>query len=267
MPDSASCLKELSPCFVKVKATMAESRFFSGHEFEHVAVTASTNDDLKQHREESCKTEKLLVADLQTAGRGQFDRKWQAGNREALLFSFSFPCMVDAKPWSLLVAVVLHEAIIDIFPDSRSQGIWLKWPNDVWLGNGKLAGILVEGAVAGGMRHMVAGVGLNLLRPTFSGICGAGLLDRPDDEARADVLCSFIKAWDSIVALEPEKIINLWKNAAGMFWKHTFRFEIPDGEMFVARPVDILPDGRIVVVDQKGRSRIIASASLKPEAV
>lgn len=61
---------------------------------------------------------------------------------------------------ALLTAVVLHDAIAEVL-GSRAGGLMLKWPNDVLLDHGKLAGILIEASL-GASPFLIVGVGVNL---------------------------------------------------------------------------------------------------------
>lgn len=102
----------------------------------------------------------VVVADFQTAGRGRRGRSWQAAPGSALLLSLVLRprLLPDALPaLSLATAVAVAEAIrATAGADAR-----LKWPNDVLVGERKVAGILLEA------RHepdvvVVAGIGINL---------------------------------------------------------------------------------------------------------
>ena len=106
----------------------------------------------------------LLVAEHQTAGRGRMGRSWHARRGDSLTFSLALPFTpADWSGLSLAVGAALADALDPV------GAIGLKWPNDLWLQGGqasvgrKLGGILIETVVtAGGVRHCVIGVGLNV---------------------------------------------------------------------------------------------------------
>ncbi|MBQ0961262.1 biotin--[acetyl-CoA-carboxylase] ligase [Ideonella sp. 4Y11] len=117
----------------------------------------------------------LLVAERQSAGRGRLGRQWQSGVGDALTFSLAVPlARADWSGLSLAVGVALAEAI-----DPANAWLRLKWPNDLWLADGrKLGGILVEGLpLPQGPRVAVVGVGLNLRAPADAALQAAGLAD------------------------------------------------------------------------------------------
>lgn len=117
----------------------------------------------------------LLVAERQTAGRGRLGRQWRSGLGDSLTFSLAVPlARADWAGLSLAVGVSLAEAI-----DPAQAWLRLKWPNDLWLADGrKLGGILVEGLpLPQGPRVAVVGVGLNLRAPADPMLRSAGLSD------------------------------------------------------------------------------------------
>lgn len=103
----------------------------------------------------------LVVAEEQTAGRGRGQNRWWTG-RGSLAFSLVF----DPADWSLssdvlpACSLAVGVAIVEtIRPLLEGKPVGLHWPNDVYAGGRKIAGILVD-VLAGG-RHVV-GIGLNV---------------------------------------------------------------------------------------------------------
>ena len=119
----------------------------------------------------------LMVAELQTRGRGRQGREWLSGVGTSLTFSLSLP--LAPANWgglSLAVGLALADAL-DPRPVDGTPHIALKWPNDLWLvdaqGAGrKLGGILIETVMVGEHRLCVVGVGLNVLPRAEAGEVG-----------------------------------------------------------------------------------------------
>jgi BirA family transcriptional regulator, biotin operon repressor / biotin---[acetyl-CoA-carboxylase] ligase len=131
----------------------------------------STNSELMRRARTGRTGPVLLVAEHQTAGRGRLGRVWSSGERGVSLPSLTFSLGLSLAPadWSglsLAVGVSLAESL-----DSRIQ---LKWPNDLWLSDRKLAGVLIEtaasGEASGSRRYAVIGVGLNILGRPAAGL-------------------------------------------------------------------------------------------------
>lgn len=137
-----------------------------GFTVEVVPRIASTNTELMRRARAGQTDPVLLVALVQTAGRGRLGRDWHSGVGDALTFSLGLPLApADWSGLSLAVGVSLAESL-----DPRIQ---LKWPNDLWFQDRKLAGILIETAsfVDGqhahapqtpAPRYAVVGVGVNI---------------------------------------------------------------------------------------------------------
>ncbi|MGA8753412.1 biotin--[acetyl-CoA-carboxylase] ligase [Candidatus Deferrimicrobium sp.] len=126
-----------------------------------LAVTDSTNRVAMEMAEDGAKHGTVVVADAQTAGRGRMGRPWvsPAGKNlyVSLLLRPPVPA-VDATRLSLVAGVALADAV-----EAVGVPASLKWPNDLYCGGRKAAGILAEMASdPDGVRHVVIGVGLNV---------------------------------------------------------------------------------------------------------
>ena len=122
----------------------------------HHRLTDSTNDRARELAIEGAVNGTVVVADEQTAGRGRTGRKWSAPARAALLCSAILrPLEAHHALLPLAVPLAVCEAAEALAP-VRCQ---VKWPNDVWLDERKLAGVLIE---ARPPEWAVIGVGLNL---------------------------------------------------------------------------------------------------------
>jgi BirA family biotin operon repressor/biotin-[acetyl-CoA-carboxylase] ligase len=115
----------------------------------------SSNSELMRRARSGDVRPQLLVALTQTAGRGRMGRRWLSGPGDALTFSLGLPLRL--RDWSGLSLAVGLSAAQSLHPD-----IQLKWPNDLWWRQRKLAGILIETANVGAQRYAVIGIGINL---------------------------------------------------------------------------------------------------------
>ena len=135
----------------------------------------STNTELMRRARAGMLEPVLLVAERQSAGRGRMGRDWHSAAGDSLTFSLGLSlALADWSGLSLAVGVALAEAL-----DPR---IRLKWPNDLWVDDRKLAGILIETASpavipakagiqgAPTPRYAVIGVGINIAPRDAAGI-------------------------------------------------------------------------------------------------
>ena len=136
-----------------------------GRPFRFLDVTDSTNEQALQWLAEGAPEGALVVADHQTAGRGRRGRAWASRPGDSLLFSVVLRPRGRAQVVELLTTAVGIACARGI---ERSCGlrVGLKWPNDIMVSEAKLAGILVESRVRGGViAGAVAGVGINVRWP------------------------------------------------------------------------------------------------------
>ena len=126
--------------------------------------TSSTNEWIKQHDDGS---DLLVWTDYQTAGRGCGDNSWESERRKNLLFSFLLhPHELEASNQfilSMASALALKDAL-----DEYADDIMVKWPNDIYWHDRKLAGTLIEMMLSGGnVRSCIIGTGLNVNQQVF----------------------------------------------------------------------------------------------------
>ncbi|WP_046321007.1 biotin--[acetyl-CoA-carboxylase] ligase [Mycobacterium sp. UM_Kg1] len=126
-----------------------------------VAETGSTNSDLLARAAAGEDIDgAVLLAEHQTAGRGRHGRQWGAPARSQLALSVGVAAdTVPTSGWGWLT-LATGVAVADAIADVSGLQVGLKWPNDIIVGEGKLAGILAE--VAAPRQLIVVGLGLNV---------------------------------------------------------------------------------------------------------
>ena len=123
----------------------------------HLDVTGSTNDAARELAAAGAPAGTLVLAEEQTAGRGRQGRAWVAPRGRALTLSIVVRSAADAiSLLSPAAAVAVCEACEQI----ASVRCAVKWPNDVWMDERKVAGILIEARPQEGWA--VLGIGLNV---------------------------------------------------------------------------------------------------------
>jgi BirA family biotin operon repressor/biotin-[acetyl-CoA-carboxylase] ligase len=118
-----------------------------------------------------------VMALNQTAARGRRGRGWAnpAGNFAATLVLHPSEPPEQAALRSFVASLALYDAVVAA--TGRAQGVSLKWPNDVLLNGGKLAGILLESAGHGPrLSHLAVGIGVNLRNAPDAGEVETGAL-------------------------------------------------------------------------------------------
>jgi BirA family transcriptional regulator, biotin operon repressor / biotin---[acetyl-CoA-carboxylase] ligase len=151
-------------------ALRAEAIDAGWRQLDVVAQTGSTNADLLARAASGIDVSgAVLIAEHQTAGRGRHGRAWSADPRAQITMSVGVSTVdVPTHSWgwlSLATGVAVVDAVAPLLNGAEAG---LKWPNDVLVDGGKLAGILAEVA----RPAIVIGLGLNVT-PAPEDIAGA----------------------------------------------------------------------------------------------
>ena len=123
--------------------------------------TDSTNDELRRRLDQSGNLS-IIATGMQSAGRGQGDHTWHSAPGRNLTFSILLRHRCLNASDALAVTSIMTLGICDYL---HTKGIepWIKWPNDIWVGEKKICGILVENSIrAGKIDFSIVGVGLDL---------------------------------------------------------------------------------------------------------
>ena len=127
----------------------------------------STNNRIALDKEDLA-DKTVYMTDFQTAGKGQRGNGWESAKAENLLFSILF------KPSDILAEnqfIISQAVTLGIVEYVRSKGITakIKWPNDIYVNDRKICGILIENSVNGNnLVSSIVGIGFNLNQLTFS---------------------------------------------------------------------------------------------------
>lgn len=136
----------------------------NGHRVEWLESAGSTNDVIAGG---SYSHGDVVIADAQTAGRGQRGNAWNSERGLNLTFSMLLEpdFMMPDRQFLLSEAVAL--SLTDML-DSYGIEARIKWPNDIYVGDRKIAGILIENDIMGiKLRRSIVGVGLNVNQRLF----------------------------------------------------------------------------------------------------
>ena len=133
----------------------------------------STNDFAKALLVQKPTEGSIVLAESQTAGRGQQNAHWQSEPKKNLTFSIIlYPKFIECDKIFRLnqcVALAIADAIEELLLQ-YAQKVKIKWPNDILCANAKLAGILIENQIQGkNIESSIIGIGLNVNQTNFSG--------------------------------------------------------------------------------------------------
>lgn len=229
--------------------------------------TASTNSYLAQHADE-LPTDSVVVTRTQSAGRGQRGNSWEAEPGKNLTFSILLrPDFIEASEQFLISRAVSVGIAKTVSRFAKgSEEICIKWPNDIYAGSQKIAGILIENVLTGkSITRSIVGIGLNVNQLQFASdapnpvsiihLCGEETPLRPLLE---EVVEAILKNVDMLKTSEGRREVS--EAYDSMLWRREgfHPYVTAEGEPFSAELVDIAPDGIMTLRDTDGKLRQFA---------
>lgn len=203
----------------------------------------------------------IISTDNQTQGRGQKGNSWESEPGKNLTFSLMWhPENFEAcRQFSISEAIAI--SVVDLLKEYGVEAK-VKWPNDIYVGDKKISGILIEHSLSGRMiESTVAGVGLNINQLEF-------LSDAPNPVSLAQIKSSTydldellsrfgVLAESRIVALcDEEERLRIHHEFLAKLWRgdgayYPFR-ERSDGRKYYGRIIDVEPTGYLNVEERGG---------------
>ncbi len=206
----------------------------------------------------------VVVAEHQTAGRGRLDRTWVAPPRAALTFSMVLRPGVPAAAWPWLPLLTGH-TVAKVLRAAGHPAAGVKWPNDVLVGERKVAGILLERVETPDGPAAVVGVGLNVSQqadeiPVDTGTSLA--LESGEEPDRTLLLVELLTglreaydAWQAGGAGAAARLRSSYA-AACVTVGRDVRVQLPSGETLEGRATGVDESGRLVVAGPEGDTAV-----------
>lgn len=230
--------------------------------------TDSTNSFLRLHGHEYAEPLVAVVADHQTAGRGQGTNRWESAPGQNVLVSLlTHPQHVAARD-QFVLSMAGALAVRDTL-SRYADGFSVKWPNDVYHADRKISGTLIETRLSGAdIRDCIFGVGINVNQTTFvsdapNPVSLRQITGRETD--RREVVERVVEAFASLLA-EVER--GEHTAILGRYWDHLYRrrglYDYEDAAgRFRAEIARVEPTGHLVLRNTQGRERRYAFKEVK----
>lgn len=237
----------------------------AAYDVEVVEASPSTNALVSARAREGAPAGLVVVAEHQTAGRGRLDRTWSTPARAALTFSVLLRPALESADWPwlpLLTGVAVARGLREAGADAG-----LKWPNDVLVGERKVAGLLAERVETATGPAAVLGIGLNVSTTraelpvgSATSLALAGVeVDRT--ELLAGLLTSLRREYD-VWQASAGGVVRAGLHAAYTDLCTTLgrpvRVDLPSGETLEGTAAAIAPSGALVVDTGSGRVSVAA---------
>mgnify|MGYP003397328668 CR=1 FL=1 len=156
--------------FTKTALLIVQNVYFRIMKITHFKNIDSTNSYLQNLLDKGEDVaDNVVVTDFQTSGKGQGKNVWQSEDGKNLLFSIaldmSFLKAEDQFLLTQMVSVAMINVLKNYLPE---ENLFIKWPNDIYYKDKKIAGILIKNEIKGMMLGTsIIGIGLNVNQTTF----------------------------------------------------------------------------------------------------
>ena len=146
--------------------------FFIGKNIIHLPSCQSTNSEaVKLIQEGGVQEGTIVITSQQTAGKGQRGNSWHSESGKNLTFSLilkpSFLLAYEQFNLNIAISLAVWDALSEYLPHHKDS-LKVKWPNDIYIGNQKVGGILIENFIKKQKAETsVVGIGLNINQQSF----------------------------------------------------------------------------------------------------
>ena len=231
-----------------------------------IKETTSTNDELHKG---SFSEGDIVWAERQTAGRGQRGHSWSSGEGLDLTFSMLLrPTFLEVAEqfWALRTTAL---ALCDTFAE-YGIGTRIKWTNDIYAGDRKITGVLIENMLEGGrLSRMIVGIGINVNSTEFDPSLPnptSMTIERGEKFDRREVLERFVanmkRRYEELRAGARDELAKEYDTRLyGLNERRVFA--LPDGSRFEAAIRGTEASGRLVTELADGRLKSFAFKELE----
>jgi len=200
-------------------------------------IIESTNDHLKNSINSTVDFNNgdIVIASEQTQGKGRGENSWESEPDKNLTFSILLkPGFLETEQQFLLNKAISFGILEFINSIIKDQIITIKWPNDIYINDGKVAGILIDSAIIGNkISHSVVGIGININQLNFNQYLPNPISIRNFIDSDLDLdkclisLCYFLNLYyKSLINLDFNKLDQSYYTALYRFNEfHKFKIE------------------------------------------
>lgn len=236
-----------------LKAIYISYLFMNTTNYIKVDELSSTNDYLKKlSADDELPEGSVVVAKYQNNGRGQGENRWESEYGKNLIFSLLLrPKFLHAEHM-FMISKVISLGIID-YLNKFDNNFTIKWPNDIYHGNKKLGGILIENNLLGNsLSYSFVGIGININQEVF-------ISNAPNPISLINIFNEKFDLGECLNGLT--KQIDIWYERLKKsqfdkideaYFSHLFRNTNyhnykSDNELFSAQIVNVERDGKLIL--------------------
>ena len=218
----------------------------------HIEETDSTNRWLKDYSATQPVEDMVVCADYQTAGKGCGANTWESERGKNLTFSMLIHPKAIPANQQFHITEIVSVALCKTLQPYIYNKVEIKWPNDIYVDDKKICGILIENRLQGAeIKDCIIGIGLNVNQTVFKSDAPNPVSIRQLTGKEID-LNELLKAFLDCFDKECNNKTTCFEYRKMLFRKGKDSLYKDKITCFTARLVDVLPDGRLLLVDKEG---------------
>jgi BirA family transcriptional regulator, biotin operon repressor / biotin---[acetyl-CoA-carboxylase] ligase len=247
----------------KIKDELQTHRL--GHPLVFIEKTGSTNSVALELIKDGAANGTLVLAEEQTAGRGRRNRAWSSARGMGIWMSLVFKTLENDQR-NVLCNMICALSVVETIKHFTRLDPLVKWPNDVWIDNKKVCGVLIEAAPA--RRMIVAGLGINMYQKhgDFPGelACTATSLFQAARQriAREEFLLYLLATLEQYYAVagsdQQEAIVNQYRAVSLLINK-----DVTVNKNIRGKVIDIDRNGALVVKTKAGKTEMLYEGDIE----
>jgi BirA family biotin operon repressor/biotin-[acetyl-CoA-carboxylase] ligase len=202
----------------------------------------------------------VFFAHEQTAGKGQRGKKWIANTSENIMMSIVFKPEKLSINEQFLLSACIALACFDLLNIYFPNKIFIKWPNDLYIGDRKAGGILIENIISGeNWKYSIAGIGININQTAFDENLPNPISLKQEAGKNFDVialakeLCAFIqRRYNQLLDGKINEMIAEYNQH--LYKRNEFVRLKKENEIFETMIKEVTAQGKLMTVDEEERS-------------
>ncbi len=200
----------------------------------------------------------LIITPNQTNGKGQLDAIWESEEGKNLSFSLIIRPTFLPVTKQFYLSIISALAVRDCVAHFLNTDVTIKWPNDIYLKDNKIAGILIQNSLKGTIiANSIIGIGLNVNQEQFSDKKAISMKNIASVEFSAkEVLSTLLSNLDTYYTKLQE---GLFDELTTLYTSHLYRLNT----IHSFKKGDSLFEGKITGIDENGRLKILTEKGVE----
>lgn len=235
-----------------------------GNPLQVLSQVDSTNEEIRRNL--TLPEGAVVIADLQTQGRGRQGRTWHSETGTGLYLSTLLKPNLPPEKLAL-ITLMAGVATVSAIQQQASVPVKLKWPNDILLNGKKLAGILCEYIPD---TAVIVGIGINLNQTCFpediQDIATSLKLETGNTVNRTDLVLSLLEnldhEYEEFLQEKRTRLVKKWTDRTDMFGKTVTVHQ--KGKSLTGIAVGLDPEGKLILQTPNGEQQLLGSGELLP---